>query len=375
MGKGIAWQAMHNNPVSNAFIVHDLKVISETAERLGKKADADRYRRQMEATTEAYIRKFVSKKGIVAKDYQSAYIMALKFVLPEGELREQVKKNFAANIRKNGLQTGFFATEHLLPLLVEAGETELAYDILLQEGCPGWMYQVKCGATTTWERWDALKPDGTVNEEKMAGADHVYSPKYEKKIKRMLWTEQYFGKHLKLGYALRYAAVFALVVLSMFAANEASARILNVNPWRYIVSFSKGSKMEHNTYQKKPQKSQEPEKTVITDCPNYIPTGFVQTADDKDEAGVYMEWNRKQKEYLQYTRVTLEDGLTIASDGAYDHKEKFVVCGYKGTYYTKKDEEWVIWNDSQYYHKINATHLANGKEELQKMAQSLYLNN
>ena len=95
-----------------------------------------------------------------------------------------------------------------------------------------------------------------LNEEKMAGADHVYSPKYEKKIKRMLWTEQYFGKHLKLGYALRYAAVFALVVLSMFAANEASARILNVNPWRYIVSFSKRSKMEHNTYQKKPQKSQ-----------------------------------------------------------------------------------------------------------------------
>lgn len=170
MGKGIAWQAMHNNPVSNAFIVHDLKVISETAERLGKREDAARYRRQLAATTDAYIKKFVSKKGIVAKDYQSAYIMALKFVLPEGELREMVKKNFVANIRKNGLQTGFFATEHLLPLLVEAGEQKLAYDVLLQENCPGWMYQVKCGATTTWERWDALKPDGTVNEEKMAGS-------------------------------------------------------------------------------------------------------------------------------------------------------------------------------------------------------------
>lgn len=170
MGKGIAWQAMHNNPVSNAFIVHDLKVISETAKRLGKREDAARYRRQLAATTDAYIKKFVSKKGIVAKDYQSAYIMALKFVLPEGELRERVKKNFVANIRKNGLQTGFFATEHLLPLLVEAGEQKLAYDVLLQESCPGWMYQVKCGATTTWERWDALKPDGTVNEEKMAGS-------------------------------------------------------------------------------------------------------------------------------------------------------------------------------------------------------------
>lgn len=170
MGKGIAWQAMHNNPVSNAFIVHDLKVISETAERLGKREDAARYRRQLAATTDAYIKKFVSKNGIVAKDYQSAYIMALKYVLPEGELRERVKKNFVANIRKNGLQTGFFATEHLLPLLVEAGEQKLAYDVLLQENCPGWMYQVKCGATTTWERWDALKPDGTVNEEKMAGS-------------------------------------------------------------------------------------------------------------------------------------------------------------------------------------------------------------
>lgn len=170
MGKGIAWQAMHNNPVSNAFIVHDLKVISETAERLGKREDAARYRRQLAATTDAYIKKFVSKNGIVAKDYQSAYIMALKFVLPEGELRERVEKNFVANIRKNGLQTGFFATEHLLPLLVEAGEQKLAYDVLLQENCPGWMYQVKCGATTTWERWDALKPDGTVNEEKMAGS-------------------------------------------------------------------------------------------------------------------------------------------------------------------------------------------------------------
>ena len=106
MGKGIAWQAMHNNPVSNAFIVHDLKVISETAERLGKREDAARYRRQLAATTDAYIKKFVSKNGIVAKDYQSAYIMALKFVLPEGELREMVKKNFVANIRKNGLQTG-----------------------------------------------------------------------------------------------------------------------------------------------------------------------------------------------------------------------------------------------------------------------------
>ena len=47
MGKGIAWQAMHNNPVSNAFIVHDLKTISETAETAWKARRCGAYRRQL----------------------------------------------------------------------------------------------------------------------------------------------------------------------------------------------------------------------------------------------------------------------------------------------------------------------------------------
>jgi len=169
-GKGIAWQAMHNGPVSNSFIVHDLEVITDVAKRLGKGEDADRYQTQLEKTRTAYIRKYVRKDGQVAKDYQSAYIMALKFVIPKGELRDKVLKKYVKNVKKRGMETGFFATQHFLPLLVEAGEVTLAYDMLLQDNCPGWMYQVLRGATTTWERWDALKPDGTVNEEKMMGS-------------------------------------------------------------------------------------------------------------------------------------------------------------------------------------------------------------
>lgn len=169
-GKGIAWQAMHNNPVSNTFIVHDLEVISDVAKRLGKDEDALRYRNQLEKTRTAYIRKYVKKDGQVAKDYQSAYIMALKYVIPKGELRDKVLAKYVKNVKKKGMETGFFATQHFLPLLIEAGEETLAYDMLLQENCPGWMYQVQRGATTTWERWDALKPDGSVNEEKMAGS-------------------------------------------------------------------------------------------------------------------------------------------------------------------------------------------------------------
>ncbi|KAB1438681.1 alpha-L-rhamnosidase [Candidatus Galacturonibacter soehngenii] len=169
-GKGIAWQAMHNGPISNAFIVHDLEVITKVAKRLGKQDDALRYENQLEKTRKAYIRKYVRKDGQVARDYQSAYIMALKYVIPKGELREKTLKKYVKNVKKKGIETGFFATQHFLSLLIEAGESKLAYDMLLQENCPGWMYQVLRGATTTWERWDALKPDGTVNEEKMPGS-------------------------------------------------------------------------------------------------------------------------------------------------------------------------------------------------------------
>jgi alpha-L-rhamnosidase len=174
LGKGIPWMAMHNNPVSNSFIEHDLRVLSDTARRLKKTEDAARYEAQMVMTREAYIKRFIKKNGKMKDDYQGAYIMALKFVLPEGELREKVLQQLIRNIRENGMQTGFFATEHILPLLADAGEIELAYDLLLQEGCPGWMYQIRCGATTTWERWDALRPDGSVNDSKM-GSDNMVS--------------------------------------------------------------------------------------------------------------------------------------------------------------------------------------------------------
>lgn len=173
LGKDMAWQAQHNNPISNSFIVHDLKVLSETAKMLGYGEDADRYSVQYQATRDAYMQMFIKEDGDVADDYQSAYIMALKFVIPEGELRQKVLKKYVENVRRDGMTTGFFATEHLLPMLIEAGETELAYDILLHEGCPGWMYQVDRGATTTWERWDAIREDGTVNEDKITDDNMV----------------------------------------------------------------------------------------------------------------------------------------------------------------------------------------------------------
>jgi alpha-L-rhamnosidase len=165
---------MHNHPVSNAFFVKDLRVLLFLAKRLGKKEDADRYEKQLALTKAAYVKKFIRKDGRMKNQYQGSYVMALAHVLEKGDpLYGAVAAHFIRNVKKNGLQTGFFATEHLLPLLCELNESKLAYDVLLSEKCPGWMYQVKRGATTTWERWDAIQEDGKVNESKMSNDNMV----------------------------------------------------------------------------------------------------------------------------------------------------------------------------------------------------------
>jgi alpha-L-rhamnosidase len=173
LDKDVAWMAQHNNPVSNSFIVNDLRILSWTATYLGKTEDAARYTEYLDKVGAAYIEAFVKEDGFMSDDYQGAYIMALKYVIPKGDLWNKVFSYLIKHIHENGMQTGFFATEHILPILVEGKESKLAYDLLLQEGCPGWMYQILRGATTTWERWDALRPDGTINESKMSDDNMV----------------------------------------------------------------------------------------------------------------------------------------------------------------------------------------------------------
>lgn len=173
MGRDVKYMAMHNGPVSNAFIVNDLRIMVWAANLLGKTEDANKYAAQLEKTRSAYIKAFVKKDGTMKDDYQGAYIMALRMALPKGELWDKVYAKMVQRVKKDGMQTGFFATEHILPLLADNGDEKLAFDLLLDDRCGGWMYQVKAGATTTWERWDALRPDGTVNESKMSSDNMV----------------------------------------------------------------------------------------------------------------------------------------------------------------------------------------------------------
>ena len=173
MGRDVKYMAMHNGPVSNAFIVNDLRIMVWAAKLLGKAEDAAKYAAQLEKTRDAYLKAFVKKDGTMKDDYQGAYIMALQMVIPRGELWNKVYAQLVGKLKRDGMQTGFFATEHILSLLADNGDEKLAFDLLLDERCGGWMYQVKAGATTTWERWDAIRPDGTVNETKSNGDNMV----------------------------------------------------------------------------------------------------------------------------------------------------------------------------------------------------------
>ena len=164
--KDIRYMGMHNGPVSNSFLIHDFSIMATTAEMLGKTADAVRYKEQYNKSVAAYIDAFVNPDGSMKDDYQGAYIMALAYVVPRGEIYNKILSKIVGKLKNEGMQTGFFATQHLLPLLCDNGYTKLCYDILLNEKCPGWLYQVNSGATTIWERWDALRPDGTVNEDR-----------------------------------------------------------------------------------------------------------------------------------------------------------------------------------------------------------------
>ena len=247
LGKDVAWMAMHNNPVSNSFIVNDLRILSEIAKGLEKEEDAERYARQLDKTRNAYISSFITEEGKMTDDYQGAYIMALKFVLPEGELKKKVLRQLIENIRINGMQTGFFATEHILPILAEAGEIELAYDLLLQEGCPGWMYQIKCGATTTWERWNAIMPDGKVNEDKMSSDNMVSFNHYAFGSVGEFYYQYILGiKPLVPGYKkVRICPKVDERLISVSGSYESRAGLISVS-WDFSSRYSENKLVESN---------------------------------------------------------------------------------------------------------------------------------
>ena len=209
-------------------------------------------------------------------------------------------------------------------------------------------------------------------EEDLPGHDHIYSNAYKKRMKRMFWSEKYFGSKLHFGYMVRRIAVVVIIILSLFAANEVSAKVFGFNPWKFITSFLSDSRMDVKKYTEKTKSIDDVElPAVIRDIPVQIPDGMEKTTFSQDDISIYAEWSDGEK-YLQYSRVNLSSDMNLAIDGEYQEEEEIMVNGFCGNYYVKGNEMWIVWDDECYNHMIMATDINDSKELLMKMAESLY---
>ena len=151
--------------VATAYFANSCRIAAQIAEILEKPADAAHYSALFEKISDAYCSLLCDRDGKLKKEFQTAYVLPLYFCMAKDAQKKNMAAHLARSVREAGNhpRTGFPGTPYLLFALADNGYQEAAFDTLLNEGCPGWLYAVKAGATTIWERWDALRPDGTVN--------------------------------------------------------------------------------------------------------------------------------------------------------------------------------------------------------------------
>ena len=152
---------------STAYFANSANILSQIATILHEDDDAERYRVLYRNIRRAFQKTLLDKDGHIVKGFQSAYVLALEFGLLDEHQSQIALNDLVADIRSKGnhLSTGFVGTDRLLFALSDHGAADVAYDVLMQKSYPSWLYPVLCGATSMWERWDSLKPDGQVNTE------------------------------------------------------------------------------------------------------------------------------------------------------------------------------------------------------------------
>lgn len=145
-----------NEVLATAYFAYSTKVLAQIAGALGETQDEARYAQLFEQIAAAFREAFVDADGRIHGDTQTVYVLALQFGLLTEPLREQAVRHLTTDIRRRGdrLSTGFLGVGYLLPALTDNGQLDTAYKLLTQEQFPSWMYSIKHGATTIWERWD-----------------------------------------------------------------------------------------------------------------------------------------------------------------------------------------------------------------------------
>ncbi len=160
--------------VATAFFAHSTSLVQRAAQVLGLAADADEYGRWLADIRAAFGREFVTPSGRLSPNSQTAYVLALHFDLLPTHLRPEAARRLVEDIRlrDNHLLAGFLGSSYLPHVLSDNGFVGVAYDLLNQQTYPSWLYPVTRGATTIWERWDGIRPNGTFQDWNMNSFNH-----------------------------------------------------------------------------------------------------------------------------------------------------------------------------------------------------------
>lgn len=160
--------------VASAYYFLSATLTAKAARVLGKLEDAEEYEALAEKVKAALRSEYFTETGRLAVPTQSGYLIALAFGFCPEEFKARVAEDLHKRLQKDQgkLRTGFVGTPYLCKVLSEYGYNEMAYTLLLNPDCPGWLYPVRMGATTIWERWNSILPDGKLNPEGMNSLNH-----------------------------------------------------------------------------------------------------------------------------------------------------------------------------------------------------------
>lgn len=172
-GDWLAFEETDKEMISAAYYARDARMMMEMAEALDKKKDQKKYKRLLRKIKSYFNKTYVIDMHLNQKT-QTACLLALSNELLDGKAEKNTVSDLVSSIETNGtrLTTGFLGTPELLPVLVKEGHAKLAYELLLQEENPSWLYSVNQGATTIWERWDSYTKESGFHKDGMNSFNH-----------------------------------------------------------------------------------------------------------------------------------------------------------------------------------------------------------
>jgi alpha-L-rhamnosidase len=160
--------------VATACLYRSAQIVAETATLLGRTDDAASFADLASRTRDAFHKHYVHDDGGIESDAVTVYALAIVFGLLDEAESAQAGRRLAELVAEHGyhVATGFAGTPYVCDALTLTGHLDDAYKLLLEKSCPSWLYPVTMGATTVWERWDSMLPDGTINPGQMTSFNH-----------------------------------------------------------------------------------------------------------------------------------------------------------------------------------------------------------